>query len=216
MADFAHHPTACLDYESMLTDDPEYWNNRYRGGDFVNREPDLFLVEAEEQYLRPLLSPGSAGIDLAGGAGRQSFWLARQGWQMTLVDFAAEAITHARQRIDRGEEAAVELIECDIASVIDEYIASKRQFGFVLVGFYLDRAVLPKLPRLLTPGGLLLYRTYTTENEPAGNPRGPRDPDFLLRPQELLHCFQDLRILHYRETVWQKGVAEIVAQKAPA
>lgn len=200
----------------MLTDDPEYWNKRYRGGDFANREPDPFLVEMEENYLRPLLPPGSAGIDLAGGAGRQSFWLARQGWRMTLVDFAEEAITRARQRMTADKEPHVELIERDIASTIDDCVASGRQFGFVLVGFYLDRAILPKLPQLLLPGGLLLYRTYTTENEATGNPRGPRDPDFLLRPQELLHVFQDLRIMYYRETLWQKGVAEMVARKIPA
>jgi hypothetical protein len=97
--------------------------------------------------------------------------------------------------------------------VVSEYSASGRQFGFVLVSFFLDRTVLPWLPKILVPGGLLLYRTYTEDNERLGNPRGPRDPQHLVRSQELLETYRGMKILHYNETVAQKGVVELIAQQ---
>jgi hypothetical protein len=36
---------------------------------------------------------------------------------------------------------------------------------------------------------------------------------FLLEPNELLRAFSMLRVLHYHETISQKGVAELVARK---
>jgi hypothetical protein len=100
--------------------------------------------------------------------------------------------------------------------VVSEYSANDHRFGFVLVSFFLDRDMLPWLPQILIPGGLLLYRTYTEDNERLGNPRGPRDPQHLLRSQELLDIYREMKILHYNETVAQKGVAELIAQNIEA
>jgi hypothetical protein len=36
---------------------------------------------------------------------------------------------------------------------------------------------------------------------------------FLLEPNELLRAFSSLRILHYHETIAEKGVAELVGRK---
>jgi hypothetical protein len=78
--------------------------------------------------------------------------------------------------------------------VVRSWIQEQRQFGFVLVSFFMERAL---LPLLLAPNGLLLYRTYTIENLKLDNPRGPRDPNHLLQSQELLTTYSALRILHY-------------------
>ena len=63
----------------------------------------------------------------------------------------------------------------------------------------------------LKPGGNLIYKTYTTEQKNFAG--GPSHPMFLLEPNELLHAFSSLRVLHYHETVQGKGVAELVARK---
>jgi hypothetical protein len=96
---------------------------------------------------------------------------------------------------------------------VSRFHTEGRRFAFVLVTFFLDRAVLPWLPKVLAPGGLLIYRTYTVDNERLGNPRGPRDGNFLLRSQELLETFRGMKILHYNETVFAKGVVELIAQR---
>ncbi|MEO6828960.1 MAG: methyltransferase domain-containing protein, partial [Acidobacteriaceae bacterium] len=192
----------------------QHWNERYLSGEFAHRDSaDPFVVDAEEKYLRPLLPAGSAGLDLAGGQGQHALWLAQQGWRMTLADFSDVALGIAREdAADLAEGSSLEIVQGRAAEVVSRFQEERRQFEFVLVTFFLDRAVLPWLPKILAPGGLLIYRTYTVDNERLGNPRGPRDPDFLLRSQELLETFPAMKILHYNETVFAKGVAELIAQ----
>jgi tellurite methyltransferase len=199
----------------MPNADQQTWNQRYLAGEFAHREqPDPFVIATHENYLHPLLPSGSSGLDLAGGAGQHAVWLARQGWRMTLADFSEVALTTARQRAaDLPESGMVEMAQGVALDTVKRFHAEGRRFAFVLVCFFLDRAVLPWLPKILAPGGLLVYRTYTTDNERLGNPRGPRDPDFLLRSQELLEVFRGMKILHYNETVVAKGVAELIAQR---
>lgn len=171
-------------------------------------------MDAHKNYLAPLLAAGCDGLDLAGGAGHHAIWLAQQDWRMTLVDTSKVALETAAKKIGQQQSAAqVEIVHA-IASEAVERFRKARRFGFVLVSFFLERELLPLLPDLLAPGGLLLYRTYTVENERLGNPRGPRDPDFLLRSQELLEVYRWMRILHYNETVAEKGVVELIAQRA--
>ncbi len=198
----------------MSDSDQEDWNRRYLSGEFSHREqPDPFVTDAEQNYLRPLLSAGSAGLDLAGGAGQHAIWLARQGWQMTLADFSDVALTTARQRATGlPERCVVDMVQAMALDAVTRFHAEGQRFGFALVTFFLDRAVLPWLPKILLPGGLLLYRTYTIDNERLGNPRGPRNPEYLLRSQELLNTFRAMKVLHYNETVAGKGVAELIAQ----
>jgi tellurite methyltransferase len=80
-----------------------------------------------------------------------------------------------------------------------------------MVFFFLQRELFPALVSALKPGGHLIYKTYTTEQQRFSG--GPTHPMFLLQPNELLHAFSSLRILHYHETVEEKGVAELVARK---
>jgi hypothetical protein len=58
---------------------------------------------------------------------------------------------------------------------------------------------------------LLVFKTYTREQLKLGG--GPSHPMHLLEPNELLRAFGDMRVLHYRETVKDKAVAELVARK---
>ena len=59
----------------------------------------------------------------------------------------------------------------------------ERCFDAVIVTNYLFRPLLPKLIRSLDRGGLLIYETFMVGNELFGS---PRNPDFLLRENELL------------------------------
>ena len=190
--------------------DQKKWNERYQSGEFGFREPDPFVMDTHRDYLQPLLPAGSTGLDLAGGAGHHAVWLAQQGWRMTLADFSETALALAK---DRSAGTGIE-VRCGAAEDLARaWAAEQKQFGFVLVSFFLERAVLPLLPALLAPGGLLLYRSYTVENIRVGNPRGSHNPDRLLQSQELLTTYASMRILHYHETVYKKGVVELVAQR---
>lgn len=195
------------------------WNQRYLAGEFGYREVDPFVIEAHKNYLEPLLreSPAleaQAGLDLAGGAGHHAVWLVQHGWRMTLADWSEPALEIAKEKAAATTDGApLAIVQGAALDVVTQFAGQDRRFGFVLVSFFLDRAVLPWLPKILVPGGLLLYRTYTEDNERLGNPRGPRNPEHLLRSQELLEAYRGMKILHYHETIAQKGVAELIAQQ---
>jgi ubiquinone/menaquinone biosynthesis C-methylase UbiE len=204
----------------MPGSDLQSWNQRYLAGEFGFRETDPFVMEAQKNYLQPLLrecpaARSDAGLDLAGGAGHHAIWLAQQGWHMTLADWSDTALKIAYEKAAKSQ-VELEMQQGHALDLVSKYSTDSRRFGFVLVSFFLDRAVLPWLPKVLVPGGLLLYRTYTEDNERLGNPRGPRDPNHLLRSQELLETYRGMRILHYNETVAQKGVVELIAQQEEA
>jgi tellurite methyltransferase len=201
----------------MPGSDLQNWNERYLAGEFGFRETDPFVIEAHKNYLQPLLRENPAarsntGLDLAGGAGHHAVWLAQQGWSMTLADWSEAALEIARERA-KESQITLEMQQGGALDVVSKCYASGHRFGFVLVSFFLDRDILPWLPKILVPGGMLLYRTYTDDNERLGNPRGPRDPQHVLRSQELLETYRGMKILHYNETVAQKGVVELIAQQ---
>lgn len=57
------------------------------------------------------------------------------------------------------------------------------QFDGVIVTNYLHRPLFPRILDALSPTGLLVYETFAAGNERFGK---PTNPDFLLRPGELL------------------------------
>jgi len=62
------------------------------------------------------------------------------------------------------------------------------------------------------PGGMLVYETFIVDQVRFGK---PRNPDYLLRHNELLHVLRDFRVLRYREGIIEgnKAIASILAQK---
>ena len=69
----------------------------------------------------------------------------------------------------------------------------------------------PALLACLQPEGVLIYETFAIGNETVGK---PANPDFLLRPGELLSCCESLRVLAYEDGFCQhpdRFVQRIVA-----
>src|SRR5258708_24021733 len=80
----------------MSADDKTRWNEKYTHGSHSWETPDDFLSEAYERFLAGA-KPGRA-LDLAGGAGRHSLWLAQCGWQVDLLDVSGLGAAMARQK----------------------------------------------------------------------------------------------------------------------
>lgn len=156
-------------------------------------------------------APGHA-LDIAGGAGRHALWLAERGWKVKLVDIAEVGIELAMKNSRALPSTAA--FEASVQDLQTDRNLGKRQYDLILVFFFLQRSLFPALISALKPGGLLIYKTYTVEQERFGS--GPSHPMHLLKPNELLRAFASLRILHYHETIQKKGVAELVAQKLTA
>lgn len=203
----------------MERDERALWNQKYSEGSHsslnLDLEPDPFLVRAYSEFLTGC-KPGRA-LDVAGGVGRHAIWLAERGWNVKLVDVSEAGIELARKNLAQLKGAPLKgaprasVVEFEAVDLEKVHDLGHEQYDLVLVFLYLQRSLFPALTAALRPGGFLVYMTYTLEQQRF--PGGPHNPVYLLEPNELLHAFASLRVLHYHETVRNKGTAELVAQK---
>jgi tellurite methyltransferase len=191
----------------MEIDEKTLWDKKYSERSHSSLEPDPLLLRAYDDFLAGK-SPGSA-LDVAGGVGRHAIWLAERGWQVRLLDISEIGVAQAKDNAARS--TASSLIVTEVRDLNTARDLGRKQYDLVLVFFFLQRELFPALTAALKPGGHLIYKTYTTEQQRFEG--GPSHPMFLLQPNELLHAFPSLRVLHYHETIQGKGVAELVARK---
>jgi len=196
--------------EQRRHDERDLWNREYSRGTHASREPDPFLLSGYRDFVEPLHPQPGRALDLAGGTGRHALWLAEKGWRVTVVDVSEVALAQL-QRNSESRGLEIQSVAADLSTAAARKQLVTQRYDLVLVFFYLERKLFPALVRALKPGGLLIYKTYTVEQLRFTG--GPRHPLHLLKPNELLRAFRGLRVLHYRETVRDKGVAEFVGLK---
>jgi tellurite methyltransferase len=183
------------------------WNQRYSDSPSSWIEPDTFLINAYNEFLAGT-APGAA-LDVAGGAGRNAVWLAERGWRVKLIDISDVALKMAQDKFKSAEaHGNLKTEVVDLNSLQD---LGTAQYDLITIFYFLRRELFPAIARVLKPGGMLIYRTYTIDRIKV--PGGPSDPQYLLQPNELLHAFAGMRVLHYHEMVEGKAAAELVGRK---
>lgn len=123
-----------------------------------------------------LVPAAGAVLDLAAGGGRHTRYFKDLGHGVTAVDRDLSGLA------DLAGDARIEVIAADLEGGAPWPLGSRRFAGIVVTN-YLHRPLFPKIAAALLPGGVLLYETFGLGNERFGK---PRNPDFLLRPGELL------------------------------
>ena len=133
-----------------------------------------------------LVSEGARVLDVACGAGRHVRWFAQRGCHVTGVD-RDEALLAPLRSIG-------EMVVADIEA--GPWPFDARRFDAVVVTNYLWRPLLPAIVQCVDAGGVLLYETFAQGNETVGK---PSNPNFLLRPGELLAAAQGLRVVAFED-----------------
>ncbi|HEX9814024.1 MAG TPA: class I SAM-dependent methyltransferase [Myxococcota bacterium] len=133
--------------------------------------------------------------DVACGRGRHTLVAAAAGIPAIGIDRNRAFLTELREAAT-GRELAVETVCADLEDPVEIPLRSGC-CGAVLVFRYLHRPLIPAIARVLAPGGLLLYETFTIHQRALGT--GPRNPDHLLLPGELPELFSELEILEHWE-----------------
>jgi SAM-dependent methyltransferase len=133
-----------------------------------------------EQYLE-FIPQNARVLDLACGSGRHTRMLAARGFSVVAVDQNLGRIIDLRDLKDRHN---IELRETDLEA--RDWPLADERFAAIVVSNYLHRPHLRTLIDNLTDDGVLIYTTFAQGNEKLGR---PRNPDFLLRPDELLDTF---------------------------
>jgi len=132
-------------------------------------------------------------LDLACGRSRHVRWLLARGIAVTAVDRDASGLA------DIAGAPGLEIIETDLetpdAAGAAAWPLAGRHFATVIVTNYLWRPLLPAIVAAVAPGGMLIYETFARGNEAFGK---PSNPDFLLRPGELIDAVAgNLQVVAY-------------------
>ena len=80
----------------MSTNTPEFWNEMWADKEDCGSGSNEILVDQVES-----LTPGRA-LEYGCGTGGNAMWLAKQGWQVTAVDYSGVAIEKPSARNARA------------------------------------------------------------------------------------------------------------------
>ncbi|MFB0520861.1 MAG: class I SAM-dependent methyltransferase [Desulfatiglandales bacterium] len=165
-------------------------------------EPSQFLVENIG------LLPRGRAYDVAMGAGPNAIYLAKMGFEVEGVDISPQAVSTA---LESARKSRVNL-RAQVADLEDNFYIEKGVYDVIICFNYLQRSLIPQMKDGLRKGGMVVYETFTVEQAQFGK---PENPDYLLKPNELLYMFRDFRCLRYREGIIEarRAVASIIAEK---
>ncbi len=151
--------------------------------------------------------PPRRALDVAMGRGRHALVLAEHGYRVFGVDVNLDAVRGAA-----AQASANGLVVRGWCADLTEFPLPRNRFELVVITRYLQRDLFPSLNDALTPGGVVLFETFTEAQR--GRGRGPTSPDHLLASGELRARFDGFEVLFYEEVLEPEAVARIVAKKA--
>jgi SAM-dependent methyltransferase len=190
----------------MSAEDRDKWNQRYAEDSYRKTNPVTLLSD----WL-PRIPVGKA-LDVACGAGRNSIFLARAGFQVDAIDISRQGL----QQVEQQATAANLDIHC-IEHDLDEPYAFDRDYDLIVVLWYVNLPLITRLCGCLKTGGYLLCEEHLRSDEAV---IGPGNPDFRVAPGALRDAVAPLELQLYEETVetiaegGQVASARVVARKA--
>ena len=180
---------------------PRDWEAYYRL--FSGPDAPAFVVRA----YAGLLPPGPV-LDLAGGGGRNAFFLAEAGHPVLLLEKSDAARSRVRERALR-EGHLVEVVAFDLED--DAEPLPPGPFAGAVMSYFVHRPLLYRVAERLVPGGLFLIEGFDRrEAVRRGRPNSPHywEPYELLRPVPgfSLLAFGEgrLALAHRTWAVWRR------------
>ena len=169
----------------------EQWDQRYGMERYIyGTEPVEFLREQIDRL------PKGSALCLAAGEGRNAVYLAGQGYEVTAMDASPVGLEKA---VALAEQRGV-TISTEVGDLQGGYDMGVEQYDLITNFYYHDPSMIPDIMRALKPGGMFILQNFSIDQLDT-NQFGPRNPDFLAKPNELLEHFAGYRMLHYEDTV---------------
>lgn len=166
-----------------MKEDRVKWNEKYRNRQTASESP----AQIVKQFYR--LAPEGKVLDIAAGTGKNSLFLAENGFSVDAVDISEVALKHLA-----GKHPQVHPICADL----DTFDIPQNRYSLILNLRFLSRRLFPYIREGLIHGGILIFESYL--EGPGEDYCRPSCRDYLLRENELLHGFLSMRILYYQET----------------
>jgi len=147
-----------------------------------NTKPNAFLAACIQGR-----KPGVA-LDVGMGAGRNSIYLAEQGWRVVGFDIARAGVEQARREsLQRGLR-----IEARVADE-NEFDFGEARWNLVVLTYQPFRHLLPKITRGLADGGLIVVENFHRDT------KRYRLLNEGIDSNELPRLFDGFRILRYED-----------------
>ncbi len=184
------------------------WNERYDRNMYIyGKEPTAFLKQKMDG-----LKKGKALV-LAMGEGRNAVYLAQNGFDVTGVDISEVAIEKCNE-LAKERNTTVNAVVVDLT----DYDMGEEQFDLITKFYYYEPSIFPQVIDALKPGGMFILEQFSIDHLKYRETSrfGPSNPDYLVKPNELLEHFKSLRILYYEDTVVEldegmhKGTAAVI------
>ena len=182
----------------MSIDDRMRWDQQHLKS-LGTEPPSAFLREILESDAWTGL--GGTALDIACGKGRNAIYLAQRGFAVTALDISAVALEEGRRRAQQ-QDLQIDWHLCDLEA--RTLAPAAGDFDLIVNFNYLQRALIRPMQQAVKPGGHVIFETYLIDQAAVGH---PKNPDYLLRHNELLDCFRDFRVLFYREGKFADGEA---------
>jgi SAM-dependent methyltransferase len=165
----------------------DQYNAIYRGeaGEVFATRPNQLLVDAVRNR-----KPGRA-LDVGMGQGRNSIFLAQQGWDVTGFDLADEGVRHATEEAKRLNVK----LRTEVTS-FEKFDFGVDSWDLIVLTYEPTKALAPRIERALKAGGLVVVEDRHLDTRrvwPAGT----------FSNNELISLFPMLRVLKY-EDAWAR------------
>ena len=174
-----------------LTAAGEQWDKRF--------SRDMYLYGKEPvEFLRSRIGnlPKGKALCLAAGEGRNAVYLAGQGYDVTAMDPSPKGLEKAAAlAAERGVS-----IKTEVGDLQEGYEMGVEQYDLITDFYYHDPQMLPDVMHALKPGGMFAMQNFSIQQLQT-NRFGPKNPDYLVKPNEMLEIFSDYRIIFYEDTV---------------
>jgi len=178
----------------MSLEDKLRWDKKYKTQLLPTK-----IVEVVEKYAR--LATGKQALEIACGMGRNSKFLAKQGFEVEALDISPIAI-ESLQNIPNITAKEVDF---------DEYILKENAYDLIVCTYFLKRELFPQIEKALKEDGIFIFETFMHHAE---NTKVPSNKSFLLNEGELEATFDDrYEILHLQEFM-DEGICGEKSMKA--
>ena len=183
-----------------MIEDKERWNRRH-----VEKPMRHNVEPVLEKYIDEAVV--GRALDIACGTGRNTHFMQERGFMVDALDISDYAISQLK------ESAKIKKFEVDL----DSYNLEIGKYDLIVNINFLSRRLLPQIKEALKGGGIIIFETFIIAH---GDFSQPKNSEFLLRKNELLHAFIGLDIIYYEERndVNLRGeatrVASLVARKS--
>lgn len=174
----------------MSQQDRQKWDEKYRKKSELLRPRDA-SVNIKKFVER---STGAKALDLACGAGRNTIYLAKQGYEVDALDIAAialEALT-----VEAHREEVTSLVNAQLSD-LDSFSPDSESYELIIMMNFLDRALIERVKEGLKREGLFIVETYMND---LINEKRDSHVENLLKKEELRSIFDEgYDVLFYEE-----------------